>query len=369
MSEQLRRHKKTINDYRASVFASVFLRHLIEEKWDLGHEFFFGGNIDDEKDDSPDFVIKSEESRDILGDLKKSLARKELSGDNTLDELIEEYGEDYLLNDLCRDLEEDAEKYTQSYSHISDPHDFFFFYRGLYDNVPSIWEALSDIPENHQIAGLSYDIIHGRKKALSINLDFGEFSNDTLNQKIKFSDTEYPYEEIPEIVLENEIFVVEENHSTPLGYLIFILWTAVFEELEQKPQEDLILDRFEKEQTGEITKMDFELGELINLLNEKYHVPFYDSDPRGGTRHQFSDQRVEEAIDAMAKIDEIDVEKEEGDRTTITVEYGVLSKGDRDALETIVEKMKENNIGVFEPEEEEKAREEYQLALFDFPTE
>ncbi len=354
MSQKLRRYKDRINDYRASVYASVFLRNLIEEEWNLNYTFHFGGNIDGSRNDSPDFVLESEnqENRDILGDLKKSICRKDLSDDATPSDLVKEHGEDKLLNEICGDLEKDADKYSDSFDHISDPHDLFFFYRNKYNRIPRVWNKVSELPEERQVAGISYEVTQGRQKSLQIDLDFGGFSNDKLNDKIEFSNTEFVYEKIPEIILEDEIVIVEENDSAPLGYLIFVLWTVVFDKLESKEKDELILDRFEREKTGEITEMKVDLEELIDLLNEEYKLPFFETHPSGGTRHQFSDKQVEEALDAMAAMDNLGVEKIDGERITYRIEYGVISKGKQDALETIIEYMQEEGIGQFESEDE-----------------
>lgn len=349
LSEVIKNERAKITDYRRAVLASIVLKLHIEEEWNLDYDFYYGAYLEnDEEEATPDIFLDGQDKEDILGDIKRSLPNPpERSDSMSLTEYVESKPvEHWLQNRMHPDITEKILKYDKDFDNCDSKHDTFLLYSDRYSRSLNIWERKVDLDLEGNLVGLSYHTspMSNGDKTMNISIELGKFQDEEINQHFELEGCSWNYSEAPELIDQYKIAVVDEGHQVPIEYVMLVLWQNIFEELVGGNTEERILKKLKKFDAGDSIVIETTLETIVDHLHEFYTLPYYDTRKHSqDERKQFTKEIVKKAMTRFEQIELTDVTKIENG-TKYRIVYEEISKRQKDALESLIEALDEENL-------------------------
>jgi len=290
----IRKKRKDIDNYVRALKAMICLRKFIIEKQG---EFYFGGNLhytnssNSEPPQTPDFIVKLNNNI-WIGETKKSLANPKN---------FKDYTKEYIESDLIAQLI----KYDKNFQEISvEKHDIVLL-APLLDNEAIGYLKIKylenkehkDIFKNN-FALIVYSIDSGgNTEFILIRLEYGCLENAQICEDLKIGYRK-TFGELKEDLAKFKVY--EENHITPIEYVMVILWTYILPEISNKSKEGSIVEWINTRKTV----FEVSLEDLMEYLHKMYTLPSF----ANAQRMQFQRKQV---LDAMALFENLKNKKEE----------------------------------------------------------
>lgn len=353
MSEELiKKRRNIVHDYRCAVLASIILKHHITKEWNTSYEFYFGAYLENENyEATPDFFLEGE-SIDLIGDLKRSLPnppkKEDIDDIDSLEEYLESDKVREFIENKLEKITEQLRKYDKEYPDCKTPHDLFFLYNNRYKKSINIWKDKMQADLSNNFVGLKYHVENragNREKTMSVEQHIGEFSDQRLNRSFDVIGCDWHYSESPELIDEHKIATIDENHQSPIEYVMLVLWQNIFDEINQSSDTEKILQRMRTFDEGDSPEFEIDLDSIIKYLNKYYTLDFYDKRRHSqNERTQFARKLVEQAMNRFEKIELTDVERiESGKNPRYKIKYKPLAKSG-DALESLIDSLAEKDL-------------------------
>jgi hypothetical protein len=288
----IRERKIDVSNYENLLKALITFKKYIEEN--LHAKYFFGGKLKSEHNpaQTPDIIIELNDRLGLIGDAKRSL--RKLFDKESKEAYIKNYIEDKIIKQL--------QKYDSSFDNFKlKEHDIILF-------VPQIDnEALGIIkfdyldknkPFNRKFAIITYSIeLQANTKRILVKQDYGALSDNGLYDQLRRGINYYEGALTKEL---GKYKIYEENRgSTPIEYVMLILWDSIFNEIINSSQKESIIERYrQKENTFQV-----KLSKLMEYLKQMYTLPTYsNNDPSYNDKQQFKIEMVKEAMEIFCFI-------------------------------------------------------------------
>lgn len=292
IEKKIREERKNIDNYKRLLKTLIVLYKFTKEKYN--GEFYFGGNItpkNGKPNVTPDIIIKLDNNA-IIGEAKKSLPEPE--NFESKEEFIKKVIEEKIINQL--------KKYDNEFSEIeAEEHDIILLVPESASNAIAILKFDyfdKGNPLKRKLALLVYTIEDmANTEEIRVRLDWGSLSTsqiqDDLRRTIKY------YE--GQISKELGKFKIFEEHkgSTPIIYVMYILWSQIFPDIIEKSKKERIIEWY-KEQKNEF---EVKHSKLVEYLGKMYSLPYLSPGDSPNSRIQFRSKLISDAMENFVKIE------------------------------------------------------------------
>ncbi|OGY51228.1 MAG: hypothetical protein A3A02_01135 [Candidatus Buchananbacteria bacterium RIFCSPLOWO2_01_FULL_39_33] len=304
MSEQITKEKymadkrADINNYENLLKAVLALKKYFEEEKNA--QFYFGGHLINSqkkenpnyKGDTPDIIVETS-SKSLLGEAKKSLP------DPSTFVSKEQYIKSVIENKIMAQLK----KYDADFENLKiKDHDVFLLVPEHNNDALGILKFDYLDKDKHfqnKFFLLVYNIgLLANTKSIMVKLDYGECSDSLLLDKLKRA-IRYNEGDLAKELAKFKIFEENEN-STPVEYILTILWTSIIPEILKANDKEQILERYAKKEN----KFTVKLSSLMDYLNKLYTLPTYPKSDimHHNDRNQFKTKPVKDAMKILIKV-------------------------------------------------------------------
>lgn len=293
--EFIKNGKAECNDYRNLLKAMLALKKFLEGE--KGAKYFFGEKLKKKGKpaQTPDIIIKLRKGG-LIGEGKKSL--RGLLDNESKQEYIKRYIEKGIIKQI--------KKYDNKFDNLNiSNHDLFLMAPRSDSEALGIIQIdyLEEVesPFERKFSLIVYSVEpKANTDFIQVRLRYGDISNkevlDSLRRGIN-----YKTGDIADEMGKYKIY--EENkNSTPIQYVMLILWDSIFNEILQSSNKESIIERYKKREN----KFKVRLSKLMEYLRKMYTLPTYSSGKNFSSdneRNQFKKEVVRDAMDIFCKID------------------------------------------------------------------
>lgn len=277
------------NNYQNLLRALLALKKHFESR---NSKYYFGGKLKKEgkPDQTPDIVIELEgQELGLIGEAKKSLRGRDPNRPK------EEYILEYIEGKIVKQLK----KYDTSFDNFQvKKHNLFLL--APQANLDALGILKFDYLDKKKdlfertFSIITYSIeLRGNTKQIIVKMDYGSIDNERIFDDLRRG-IGYFEGELSEEIGRYKIFEENEN-STPLEYIMLILWDSIFNEILNSSSKENVLKQYKEREN----KFSVKLTQLMDYLNRMYTLPIFngqDNSSQSNDRPQFKKKVV---IDAM----------------------------------------------------------------------
>lgn len=325
ITEYIKEIRNKVGSFELKVQTSAALFNFFDRK---GYKFYFCPKIkvslDKPLKKTPDFLIKSSNKKDIIGEMKQSLPNPD--------------GDDYDKKS-AKDIAQ-LREYSQDLYGITTPHDVFLSSPSwCNDAIANYVEKIkNDSLMKDKIIILKYHLMKGNSHSqLSISKVYGNFSDGEINKEFEYKDHLVGEGDLDDIQGYYKIIYSEDTFSeTPIEYIMMVLWHNVIPELLRSADVDKTIERIRK---GENT-LEFNLSELMEILDKLYTL----ESSQNELLKQFSKDIIIRALDSFKKINKAEKLTDSRENPKYRITHTKIAHGKSDFLEYLIFELNKDDF-------------------------
>ncbi|MCL5018145.1 MAG: hypothetical protein M1416_00030 [Candidatus Pacearchaeota archaeon] len=292
--EFINKRKAEINNYENLLRAILSFKKFIEET--LHAKYYFGGKLKKEKnfDQTPDIIIELNKDEGIIGEAKKSL--RKIGDKESKSDYIKEYVEKSIITQL--------KKYDTSFDNFKIASHDLILLAPQVDNETLGIIKFDFLDKKNNVFDRNFAIIvysievQANTKRILIRYDYGKISNNDLYDKLRRGVNFFEGELSKEL---GKYKIYEENeNSTPIEYIMVILWDSIFNEILDSSNKENIVEMYRNKEN----KFQVKLSKLMEYLRKMYTIPTFINlgNSSNNQRQQFKINSVRDAMEIFCNI-------------------------------------------------------------------